>query len=251
MEVTIEQKLKALYKVQTIDSNLDSIRAHRGELPLEVADLEDEIAGLETRLGNLNQEISEKESETSNMKISIKESQALIKKYEAQLNNVKNNREFDALKKETEIQTLQIQLLEKSTAKLKEEIDLKKKIQESAASELENRKADLTTKKAELDTIVEETQKEEDVIMQKRSNALEAVEDRLVKAYNRIRDNMRNGIAVARIERDSCSGCFASIPPQRQIDIKQRKKIIVCEHCGRVLVDSELADEVAGVHIPA
>jgi predicted nucleic acid-binding Zn-ribbon protein len=247
MEATVEQKLKALYKLQAIDSSIDRIKAHRGELPLEVNDLEDEIAGMETRLSNLNTEQKEMEDSISSNKSKIKDSQALIKKYEGQLTNVKNNREYDALNKEIEIQGLEIQAAEKRIKDFQAEIKYKKEIIEKLVGEIGGRKEDLKTKKSELETIVEETEKEEASINKDREKAAKVVEERLMAAYSRIRTNMRNGIAVSKVDRDSCSGCFASIPPQRQIDIKQRKKIIVCESCGRIIVDADMADEVAGV----
>lgn len=245
MEATIEQKLKALYKLQSIDSEIDNIKALRGELPLEVSDLEDDIAGMETRHENLGNEVKEIESTISNNKIKIKESQALIKKYETQLTNVKNNREYDALNKEIELQNLEIQAAEKRIKDLQSEVKYKSEIVTNLQEEIEGRKVDLSNKKGELDTIIEDTEKEEKELEKQRTKASEVIEDRLMAAYLRIRTNMRNGIGVARIDRDSCNGCFASIPPQRQIDIKQRKKITVCESCGRILVDGDLADEMS------
>lgn len=245
MEATIEQKLKALYKLQSLDSEIDKIKALRGELPLEVSDLEDDIAGMETRLENLSNEVKDIENTISNNKIKIKESQALIKKYDGQLTNVKNNREYDALNKEIELQNLEIQAAEKRIKDLQGEVKYKSDIVSNLQEEIEGRKLDLANKKGELDTIVEDTEKEEKELEKQRSKASEVIEERLMSAYLRIRTNMRNGIGVARIDRDSCSGCFASIPPQRQIDIKQRKKIIVCESCGRILVDTDMAEEIS------
>lgn len=245
MEATIEQKLKALYKLQSIDSEIDKIKSLRGELPLEVSDLEDDIAGMETRYENLSNEVKELETSVSNNKIKIKECQALVKKYDGQLTNVKNNREYDALTKEVELQNLEIQAAEKRIKDVQVEIKYKSEIVANLQEEIEGRKVDLSNKKGELNTIIEDTEKEERELEKQRSKASEVIEERLMSAYSRIRTNMINGIGVARIDRDSCSGCFASIPPQRQIDIKQRKKIIVCESCGRILVDSDLAEEMS------
>jgi uncharacterized protein len=243
-EISIEQKLRALYKLQLIDSKIDKLTAVRGELPMEVSDLEDEIIGYETRLSNLMAEVKRMEESISANKTKITDSKALSKKYEKQLDNVKNNREFDALNKEIEIQGLEQQALEKRIKNTQFDIEQKKQAIEALKSELEGRKVDLQTKKSELDTIVAETKKEEDELLKVRANAVKVADERLVHSYDRIRKSVKNGIGVATIERESCSGCFAGIPPQRQSDIKQRKKIIVCENCGRVLTDAQLAEEV-------
>jgi predicted nucleic acid-binding Zn-ribbon protein len=244
-EISIEQKLKALYKLQVIDSKIDKLRSVRGELPMEVSDLEDEIAGLETRLTNMKNEIKQLEDGIGLNKTKIVDSKALGKKYEKQLDNVKNNREFEALNKEIEIQGLEVQAAEKRIKNFQFEIEQKKTALETLATELDGRKVDLKTKKGELDTIVEETEKEEKDLMKIRDKAVEVTENRLYTSYEKIRKSVKNGIGVAMIERDSCGGCFAKIPPQKQADIKLRKKILVCEHCGRVLVDSHLAEEVS------
>lgn len=243
-EISVEQKLKALYKLQVIDSKIDKLRSVRGELPMEVADLEDEIAGLNTRMDNIKSEIKVSEETISTNKTKITDSKALIKKYEKQLDNVKNNREFDALNKEVEIQGLEVLAAEKRIKNNQFDIENKKAALETINTELEGRNLDLKNKKGELDMIVEETDKEEKHLMAGRSEAATVIEDRLLTSYNKIRASVKNGIGVAMIVRDSCGGCFAKIPPQRQSDIKQRKKILVCEHCGRVLVDSSLAEEV-------
>jgi predicted nucleic acid-binding Zn-ribbon protein len=250
MEATIDQKLRALYNLQLLDSKINKIRAIRGELPMEVSDLEDEIAGLETRLQNLTNELNELEDNIVNSKARIKESQQLTKKYEAQQGNVKNNREYDALTKEVEMKGLEIQATEKRIKEYQYEIEIKNKIIETSKTELEARKEDMEEKKRELDNIVEETQKEEDQIEKQRKEAARFIEERLLIAYDKIRHNVKNGIAVAAIVRDSCGGCFASVPPQRQSDIRQRKKIIVCEHCGRILVDAQMSDEAEGIVRP-
>jgi predicted nucleic acid-binding Zn-ribbon protein len=244
-ETSIEQKLKALYKLQLIDSKIGKLTAIRGELPIEVSDLEDEIIGQETRLNNLKADVTKFEENISANKSKITDAKALVKKYEKQLDNVKNNREFDALNKEIEIQGLEQQALEKRIKNTQFDIEQKKIAIDTLQKELEGRAIDLQNKKAELDTIVAETQKEEDELLKIRSAAVKIADERLVHSYDRIRKSVKNGIGVATIERESCSGCFAGIPPQRQSDIKQRKKIIVCENCGRVLTDALMAEEVA------
>jgi predicted nucleic acid-binding Zn-ribbon protein len=243
-EISVEQKLKALYKLQVIDSKINKLRSVRGELPMEVADLEDEIVGLNTRIENIKNEIKDAEDAISENKTRITDSKALTKKYEKQLDNVKNNREFDALNKEIEIQGLEVLAAETRIKNNQFDIENKKTAAETIAVELEGRNLDLKNKKGELDMIVEETEKEEKNLLASREEASKVIEERLLTSYNKIRASVKNGIGVAMIERDSCGGCFAKIPPQRQSDIKQRKKILVCEHCGRVLVDSSLAEEV-------
>ncbi len=243
MEVTIEEKLRALYELQKVDSEIDKITAIRGELPMEVADLEDDIAGLETRIEKLNAEIEAFENNIQDGKGKIKDSQALIKKYEGQLTNVKNNREYDALNKEVEIQGLEIQTVEKRIGEWKKSIELKKELIEVSNTELEGRKLDLENKNKELDNIVSETKKEEKTLLKVREKAEKKIEERLITAYDRIRKSVKNGIAVATVTRSSCSGCFGNIPLQMQSDIRQNKRIIICEHCGRVLVDHSFTGE--------
>ncbi len=242
MEQTVEQKLKALYQLQSIHSKIDKIRTIRGELPIEVADLEDELAGLQTRITKSKDEINELEDNIVSKKNIIKDSSALIKKYETQLTNVKNNREYEALSKEVEIQGLEIQVAEKRIKEYQWDITQKTQLLEAAETNFGVRKQDLTIKKGELDDIVAETQKEEDELVKKSEKAEKGIEDRLLVAYKRLRGNMLNGLAVVTIERDSCAGCFSTIPPQRQSDIRKRKKITVCEHCGRILVDEGFAE---------
>ncbi|RKD20159.1 hypothetical protein BCY91_00600 [Pelobium manganitolerans] len=249
MEQTVEQKLEALYELQTIHTKVDKIRQTRGELPMEVADLEDDVAGLETRIQKIKSELDDLEDAIVNRKNMIKESLALIKKYEGQQNNVKNNREFDAIAKEIEIQGLDVQVSEKKIREIQFEITSKTELYENALVALEDRKKDLEGKKAELESITAETQKEEEVLLKEADKAAEKIDDRLKIAYNRLRSNFKNGLAVVTIERDSCSGCFNQIPPQRQSDIRQRKKIIVCEHCGRILVDETMAEEIKGTAV--
>jgi predicted nucleic acid-binding Zn-ribbon protein len=247
MEQTVEQKLKALYELQTIHTKIDKIRQVRGELPMEVADLEDDVAGLETRIQKIKNELDDLEDDIVTRKNLIKDAQANIKKYEGQLNEVKNNREYDAISKEIEIQGLDIQVSEKKIREFGFEITSKTGIYEKALADLEARKSDLEAKKAELGTITAETQKEEGELSSLADKATKGIDERLLIAYNRLRQNAKNGLAVVTIQRDSCSGCFNQIPPQRQSDIRQRKKIIVCEHCGRILVDEMMAMEAETV----
>lgn len=243
-EISLEDKLKALYTVQMYDTQIDKLLAVRGELPMEVKDLEDEIVGLETRKTNINAAIAELDERIVNLRARIKESQKLLKKYEEQQMKVKNNREYEAITKEIEIEGLEIQACERKIKQAGFEKTEKTKALESTDEEIEVRGKDLKQKQKELKTILEESEIEEQKIVKLRDKAAEKVEDRLMVSYNRIRNNYRNGIAIASIERDSCSGCFSQIPPQRQLDIKQRKKIIVCENCGRILTDAQLAEEL-------
>ncbi len=246
MEQTVEQKLKALYELQTIHTKVDKIRQVRGELPMEVADLEDDVAGLETRIQKIKSELDDLEDDIVTRKNLIKEALSNTKKYEAQLNEVKNNREYDAISKEIEIQGLDIQVSEKKIKEFGFEITTKTQVYEKALADLEARKSDLDAKKAELGTITAETEKEESELTALADKATKGIDERLLFAYNRLRQNAKNGLAVVTIQRDSCSGCFNQIPPQRQSDIRQRKKIIVCEHCGRILVDEQMALEAEG-----
>lgn len=242
-EASVEDRLRALYGLQKIDSTIDKIRTIRGELPLEVQDLEDEIVGLETRINNYSEEIKELETGISEKKNFITDAKANIKKYEQQQNNVRNNREFDSLSKEIEFQNLEIQLAEKRIKEGQATIESKNEVIAASQADLDERKKDLDHKKNELEEITSETQKEETDLQKKSKEAEAIIEERLLTAYKRIRDNARNGLAVVAVERDSCGGCFNKIPPQRQMDIKSHKKIIVCEHCGRILVDSEIDAE--------
>jgi hypothetical protein len=238
-EVSVADKLNALYQLQKIDSEIDRIRTIRGELPLEVQDLEDELQGLETRLIKLQDEIKELEQDATDRKNSIKDSELAIAKYKEQQNNVRNNREYESLDKEIEFQDLEIKLNDKRIKESKYTLTNKKELLEDATTKFELRKGDLTTKKAELDEIIAETQKEEEALLSKSEKAKSAVEERLVIAYTRLRGNAKNGLAVVPVDRDSCGGCFNKIPPQRQLDIQTKRKIIVCEHCGRILVPTE------------
>lgn len=244
VEAAVRKKLVSLYTLQLIDAQVDKIKNIRGELPLEVQDLEDEIAGLETRISKFNQEISDLQMDISNKQNSIKESHELVKKYEAQQMNVRNNREYDSLSKEIEYQSLEIQLADKKIAEFEASIQSKKEMLEISTNELTERKSDLDRKNSELKDIIEETQKEEDLLREKSVQQENNIDERLLTAYKRIRENARNGLSVVPVERDACGGCFNKIPPQRQLDIRLNKKIIVCEYCGRILVDPEIVEEI-------
>jgi len=230
--------------LQQIESQIDRIRIIRGELPLEVQDLEDEIAGLETRIDNYIQQIAEYEQKILEKKNIIKDCQALIKKYEDQQMNVRNNREYDALSKEIEYQQLEIQLANKRINEFTNELNHLKEEIEKAQKLVEENKSELEIKRSELADIIAETEKEEKELLQKAEKCRKLIEDRLLLAYTRIRKNARNGLAVVHVERDACGGCFNKIPPQHQLDIRMHKKIIVCEYCGRILVDQAIVDSV-------
>ena len=237
VEVSVERKLVALYTLQKVDSKIDEIRAYRGNLPLEIQDIEDEIAGLETRITNFKDESKKHQKDISDYKIKIKETEALIKKYEEQQNNVRNNREYDSLTKEIEYQQLDNQLSEKRIKEITaKDNDLATKVAD-AQLRLTELKASLKEKKDELHSLVEGTEKEEEQLLQRSADCEKLVEDRLLVAYKRIRKNARNGLAVVGIFDEACGGCFNRSPPQHQLDICTHKKIIVCEYCGRILVD--------------
>ncbi len=241
-ELSVEEKLQHLYELQRIDTEIDKIRTLRGELPLEVQDLEDEIAGLETRLENLKNEISEADQNVSAKKQEIAKAEELIKKYSEQLDNVRNNREYDALTKEIEFQKLEIELQNKrirESQKIKAEKEVNLEI---STKQYEEKKADLDAKKSELDDIIAETHKDEEELMKKSEEFSARIDERLLTAYRKIRANAHNGLAVVTVDRDACGGCFNKIPPQRQLDIRSRKKIIVCEYCGRILIDKYICD---------
>ncbi len=240
-EISIEKKLKALYDLQLVSSKIDKIKILRGELPLEVQDLEDEIVGLQTRITKFDTEISEISAQIEKRKKDIVDFTALIEKYKSQIDNVRNNREFDHLTKEIEYQTLEIELCKKNIKEYEVAIDVKKADQAKSKEVLEDRTADLNEKKEELEEIVSETRQEEEKLREEVKEIEKLIEDRLLQAFKRIRKNARNGLAVVYVQRDACGGCFNKIPPQRQLDIRLRKKIIVCEHCGRILIDPELA----------
>ena len=242
VEITVERKLIELYSLQQVDSKIDKIRIIRGELPLEVQDLEDEIAGMETRIEKYNEELEKFAKDIVDYKTKIKEATSLIKKYEEQQNNVRNNREYESLTKEIEYQSLDIQLCEKRINDCTKKSELIKISLGETNARLEERRSDLELKKNELSSIVEETEKEEAELMQRSKESEQLIEERLLTAYKRIRKNARNGLAVVQIERDACGGCFNKIPPQHQLDICMHKKIIVCEYCGRILIDKGIVE---------
>ena len=243
-DFSVEEKLTAVLVLQKIDSKIDEIQTMKGELPMEVKDLEDEIEGLQTRIGNIDAEISSINTFIDTKTTAKKDAQALIKKYEKQQDNVKNNREFEAINKEMEMQELEVKLNEKhvkdATYEQKDRMNARLKTEEKIADV----ESALTIKRKELEKITADTEKEEKVLTAKSDEAKEKVEARLLTAYERIRTSYRNGLAVVPIIRDSCGGCFNVIPPQRQSEIRQHKKIIVCEHCGRILVDSDMNDKL-------
>lgn len=243
-ETTVAEKLDALYALQKIDSQIDKIRTVRGELPLEVQDLEDEIEGLDTRIKKMQEEAKELDLEVSDRKGAMKDAEIAIQKFKEQQNNVRNNREFESLAKEIEYQELEIKLHDKRIKEAKIKISSKKEILDEAKERLEMRREDLKVKQGELNEIVGETQKEEQSLIDASKNAKDAIDERLIAAYDRLRTNAKNGLAVVSVDRDSCGGCFNKIPPQRQLDIDSKKKVIVCEHCGRILVPATVEELV-------
>ncbi|SDS10015.1 zinc ribbon domain-containing protein [Christiangramia echinicola] len=242
-DVTVEEKLRSLYDLQLVDSRIDEIRNVRGELPLEVEDLEDEVAGLNRRLEKLDADIEVIENDIKNKKNQVEESKTAIKKYSDQQKNVRNNREFNALSKEVEFQELEIELSEKHIKEYKAKIEQKKEVITQTKEKLSERQAHLKHKKSELDEILKETEKEEQALISKSEEYEKNIEDRLVSAYKRIRSNVKNGLAVVPVERGASGGSFFTIPPQVIMEIAGRKKIITDEHSGRILVDEELAKE--------
>ena len=240
-EYTVEEKLKSLYQLQVIFSEIDRIKTLRGELPLEVQDLEDEVTGLRTRIGNILGSIEEIKGEEAKRRIKIEEAKAMIAKYTEDQNNVRNNREYDLLAKEIEFQTLEVEFCEKKLRQYAGDLKAKNEEIERTNVLLEERLVALDDKRNELEEIVAET-KEEEEKLRDRAKVLEGtIEPRLLQSFKRIRKNTRNGLGVVYVQRDACGGCFNKIPPQRQLDIKMRKKIIVCEYCGRIMIDPELA----------
>ena len=242
-EVTVEERLRALYDLQLIDSRVDEIRSVRGELPLEVRDLEDEVEGLKTRLQKLTDGLADTDEQIKSKKNLIEEAKALIKKYAEQQKNVRNNREFNSLTKEVEYQELEIQLAEKHIKEFKAQMEQKNEVISETKDRLKERQEHLKHKKSELDAILAETEKEEKALIKKSDDYKKQIEERLVKAYNRIRVNVKNGLAVVPIERGASGGSYFTIPPQVQAEIAARKKIITDEHSGRILVDAELAEQ--------
>ena len=240
-ELTVEERLKALYELQTLLSEIDRIKTIRGELPLEVQDLEDEIAGLETRIQKYKAEVDDLRAQTVKKKHDIEQAKALIDKYTEQQNNVRNNREFDFLSKEIEFQNLEIELAEKRIREFSAQSEQKAKDIVAANETLTDRQHILGEKKSELDEIVSETKQDEERIREKAKKLEAKIDPRLLTAFKRIRKSARNGLGIVYIQRNACGGCFNRIPPQRQMEIKMHKKIIVCEYCGRIMIDPELA----------
>src|ERR1700733_8953291 len=243
-EFSVEEKLTSLVTLQKIESKLDEYKILKGELPMEVSDLEDEIQGLHSRQTRGEEEINGIQEFINQKKEVIKEADALVKKYDKQSQNVKNSREFEAINKEIEMQQLEVKLAEKHIKDANEEIAEKAVLLEKAKKALGSKESVLKTKKDELDKIIATTEKEEKHFNKLSAEAREKVDERLLNSYDRIRKNYRNGLAVVPVERDACGGCFNAIPPQKQSEIKQRKKIIICENCGRILVDNDLNNAV-------
>ena len=241
--IMVEDKLKALYQLQCVDSDIDNIRVVRGELPLEIQDLEDDISGLKTRIDKYNEELSTLDGDLSALKITKKDAKTLIKKYDKQIANIKNNREYESLSKEIEFQTLEIELCEKKQKEVKAKTTLKDEVINGTKDILKERKKEFKIKNGELNEITKETEKEEKSLIKKSDKAKKVIEERLLSAYSRIRTNVRNGLAVVSVDRDACGGCKNIIPPQRQLDIRTHKKVIVCEHCGRILIDANMFDK--------
>ena len=240
-ELTVEEKLKTLYNLQTTLSAIDEKRALRGELPLEVEDLEDEIEGLTTRVEKIEYEIQDFQNAINQKRGEIENAQASVERYQRQLDDVKNNREYDTLTKEIEFQTLEIELCNKKIKEAFIKVDECKRDLEKTDALIADRQQALEEKRNELDEIMEETKEEEDKLKAKAKELEEKIEPRLLSSFKRIRKGARNGLGIVTVQRDACGGCFAKIPPQRQLDIKMHKKIIVCEYCGRIIVDPELA----------
>ena len=240
-DLTVEEKLKNLYRLQTALSNIDELRAYRGELPLEVQDLDDEIQGLKTRVSKIETEIQEFNTAISQKKGDIAQAQASVDRYKQQLDEVKNNREYDTLTKEIEYQTLEIELCNKKIKEALAKVENAKQELEDTHALIETRNVDLAHKREELDKIMQETREQEDQLHDEAKELETKIEPRLLQSFKRIRQSARNGLGIVTVQRDACGGCFNKIPPQRQLDIKMHKKIIVCEYCGRILVDPELA----------
>jgi len=245
MDHSVEIKLVSLFKLQHIESEIDRLRTYRGELPMEVRDLEDEVAGMETRLERQHEELAQIKRLIAEKEAGLKEAEAHKGKYEEQLKGIRNNREFDALSKEIEIQSLEIQIAEKKIKELSAQKEMRSTEILTLTEQFGERRTDLDKKRAELDGIVAETEEEEKQLLKEAEKASKKIEARLLGAYQRIRGNARNGLAVVSVQRDACGGCFNHIPPQLQMDIRLRKKITVCEHCGRILVDTDMEALVA------
>jgi len=241
-EPSVAEKLKQLYTLQLIDSKIDEIEILKGELPIEVSDLEDDIAGLETRIHRLQTNIKDIEYELSRHERNIEEAETLIERYKVQMDNVKNNREYEALSKEIELQNLEIQLSQKKIRQTKVELENKQGTFQATSERRDRQEKALETKKVELAQIIEKTEKEEEKLRKKSDKARKNIEERLIRSYDKTRNAYRNGLAVVTVSRNSCGGCFNKIPPQQQLEIAMRKKVVACEHCGRVLVDDYILE---------
>lgn len=239
-ELTVAEKLKTLYELQLIDSEIDQIKILKGELPMEVRDLEDEIVGLETRTSRLQSNLDDLNGDVARHEANIKEAEMLIVRYTEQMDNVKNNREYDALTKELELQKLEIQLSQKKMKEIRYGIENKAETLKTAQARLDEKKEDLDSKKVALEKIIAKTEKDQEKLMRKSDRQKKKIEERLLKAYDKVRGAYRNGLGVVTVARNSCGGCFNKIPPQLQLEIGLRKKVIACEHCGRVLVDDNI-----------
>ncbi|MEO0731231.1 MAG: C4-type zinc ribbon domain-containing protein [Bacteroidota bacterium] len=239
-EKTVEEKMRELYLLQQIDSKIDEIEILKGELPMEVSDLEDEIAGLETRINRLQGQVKDLKTEISRHDANIRESEQLILRYEDQMNNVKNNREYEALMKETEMQRLEIQLSDKKAGSAARELDTKQAALDMTLEKQTAKKELLEVKQEELKSIIAKTEKDEKKLRRQSDKQRKDIEDRLLRAYDKIRKTYRNGLAVVTVERNACGGCFNAIPPQQQLEISQRKRVMICEHCNRILVDHDI-----------
>lgn len=240
-EMSVEQKLQALYELQTTLTAIDEKRALRGELPLEVQDLEDEIAGLDTRIEKIDTEIKEFQSAITMKKGEVQEAQANLERYNNQLNEVRNNREYDSLSKQIDYERLEVELCNKKIKEATDQVAYRTNDLEIAKTEREERQKDLDEKKSELEDILAETREEETMLKERAKDLEVKIEPRLLSSFKRIRKSARNGLGIVYVQRDACGGCFNKIPPQRQLDIKMHKKIIICEYCGRILIDPELA----------
>lgn len=241
IELSVEEKLKTLYQLQTSLSEIDEKRALRGELPLEVQDLEDEIAGLTLRIDKIQQEIREFQTAVTQKRVEMDQAQKSIERYQKQLDEVKNNREYDTLTKEIEYQSLEIELCEKKIKEALIKIEEKTHALEEGRKNIKERQEDLKHKRSELNEIVQETREEEEKLRERIAELETKIEPRLLSSFKRIRKNARNGLGIVYVQRDACGGCFNKIPPQRQLDIKMHKKVIVCEYCGRIMIDPDLA----------
>ncbi|WP_116106255.1 zinc ribbon domain-containing protein [Lewinella sp. IMCC34191] len=244
-DLTVEEKMRELYRLQLIDSQIDEIEILKGELPMEVSDLEDEIAGLETRISRTEGQVDELKTEIGRHEANMKESDMLISRYEEQMNNVKNNREYEALMKETEMQRLEIQLSQKKAKTASEDLEARTATLDATKERRDAKLKLLDVKQEELKSIIAKTEKEEKKLRRQSDKQRKLIEDRLLRAYDKTRNNYRNGLAVVTVERNACGGCFNAIPPQQQLEISQRKRLMACEHCSRVLVDDTILEEEA------